>query len=282
MKKTLNKIVHTQSYNRFKVRKLLVQKNAEFTSFAYIMFAKVLEKKMKDDPDSKKSDIRNVFNLNQNEYVALNDTTEHTVNMIKSFQKDNIQHGIIRLYIIFSDYLRDILGELVIEKPEKLIQSFIEKNKNNDLNMTYKDVIDKTTIEDIKQELVNRLFRALEEERSTNKLLDKIIKLLGISIDAETKKSALRFLDLRHLYIHNNGCIDKKYFEEYKIFIGQKTFNNQKIRSNITLFKDATNSIGKLAEEFDIQIRKNDILPPQKTNTCKNNNVSIETLPLSY
>ncbi len=57
----------------------------------------------------------------------------------------------------------------------------------------------------------SELFRKLENERSTIKLLTAFSDKLNLGIDNAILESALPYLDLRHILVHRDGRIDREF-----------------------------------------------------------------------
>jgi hypothetical protein len=57
----------------------------------------------------------------------------------------------------------------------------------------------------------NELFRKLENERSTIKLLTAFSDKLNLGVDNAIIEAALPYLDLRHILVHRDGRIDREF-----------------------------------------------------------------------
>jgi hypothetical protein len=68
--------------------------------------------------------------------------------------------------------------------------------------------------EAISELMIGKVFRQLENERSTKDLLDKILTKT-VSIDETIKTNALKYLDMRHLFVHAAGIIDQPFIDKY-------------------------------------------------------------------
>lgn len=53
-----------------------------------------------------------------------------------------------------------------------------------------------------------KLIRALEEERSTMKLIQKLSSKLGLRLESSCIEAALPYLEARHLLVHRDGIVD--------------------------------------------------------------------------
>jgi len=68
-------------------------------------------------------------------------------------------------------------------------------------------------------ELVTRsVFRRLEDERSTKKLLEGIDAKLKLGIDKTVVAAALPFLEIRHLLVHRDGIVDADFCRRHPTF----------------------------------------------------------------
>ena len=58
-----------------------------------------------------------------------------------------------------------------------------------------------------------QIFRSLENERSTKKMLDKLLKSCDLVVNDNLKNRVLLYLEIRHLIIHNNTKADERFKE---------------------------------------------------------------------
>lgn len=167
--------------------------------------------------------------------------------VISQSQNREIEFAICRLYRFFNDYLKAIVKEVVENKPTSVAQSLINAS-NPSQNITFRDLVQFSDISDIKQYITDTIFRSLESDKSTPALIDKIVKSGNLNIKDAEKKEALQYLELRHLYIHNKGRIDKKYADKYGNTWGNE---GEKISSSFTLYMKAKEAIVKLCKTID-------------------------------
>lgn len=167
--------------------------------------------------------------------------------VISQSQNREIEFAICRLYRFFNDYLKAIVKEVVVNKPTSVAQSLINAS-NPSQNITFRDLVQFSDISDIKQYITDTIFRSLESDKSTPALIDKIVKSGNLNIKEDLKKDALQYLELRHLYIHNKGKIDKKYAVKYGNACGN---DGDKICSSFALYTKAKEAIVKLCEAID-------------------------------
>lgn len=117
-------------------------------------------------------------------------------------KSQSFEHSLIALYRYFGEYLRNILGEMYAKEP----LAVVGKVAGNSLQ--FHELVNLGSYEAIILKMIDTTFRRLEDERSTTKLLEKIIGHTKVKVDEAVREEALRYLELRHLFIHNNGKCD--------------------------------------------------------------------------
>ncbi|MCQ3830190.1 hypothetical protein HXX02_12110 [Microbulbifer elongatus] len=120
----------------------------------------------------------------------------------------NYRSAIITLYSLWTHYMKEILGLLYETSPHEVAAKAPGE-------MKFSEIIKLGNYEHIQAQIVNHVFRQLEDERSTKKLLDKILKHTKISLAQDVKINALAYLEMRHLFIHVNGEVDHAYWKTY-------------------------------------------------------------------
>lgn len=118
------------------------------------------------------------------------------------------EQALIELYAYFSEYLSSIIRELEGNDPKRVI-SLIPGN--GEFALKYVDIFNMSSYDDILDEIAKRVYRSLENEKSTSKLLDKIIKTMKLGIQKELKEDALVYLEVRHLIIHSSSKADDRF-----------------------------------------------------------------------
>ena len=100
--------------------------------------------------------------------------------------------------------------------------------------------------------LVTRsIFRSLENEKSTKKIIQKINKKLNLEIDEALINAAMPYLELRHLLVHADGYIDDKFVESYPNFEPDIVKKNSKIKLKYHIVDGAKCAISNLVKEYD-------------------------------
>jgi hypothetical protein len=128
--------------------------------------------------------------------------------------------------------------------------------------LTFMEIVNLGSFESIQEEMINRIFRKLEDERSTTKLLDKILNHTNIVIEGNLKTNALMYLEMRHLFIHNSGKSDKPFTDSYGSKIQIK--NDGKLPTNFEIITDGINAVSALVEKIDSFLISNDIVNRRK------------------
>ena len=107
--------------------------------------------------------------------------------------------------------MTNIIREIIETNNSEAFVGLVAGNK--DASMTFIDIIRFADKSSIIEEMARRVYRKLENERSTTELLNKVIKVTQMNIADELKKKALLYLEIRHLIIHNDSKVDKAFHE---------------------------------------------------------------------
>lgn len=194
--------------------------------------------------------------LNVPNHSSLNHPTTERKRLIRYSRSKNAEYSIIELYKYFTEYLRNILGEMYQENPQKMIGSLTGNREA--ISLTAYKIVELGSYEKISEYIVSEVFRRLENEKSTPKLLSKILDYADITIEQSVKDNALMYLEMRHLYIHNNGKADAKFKSKYDDII--KLNRNGKLPSTYTTTNAAIASIYELCQEIDSSLIEKQVL----------------------
>lgn len=212
-------------------------------------------------------DINIVLGLDIQSYDKLNHPAKQQTALVNHSQKKNIEFAIVRLYNLFTTYLHSITKEMYVKNPMLVVgKAVINKNGNDkeNLSMSYAEIVRLENYNNIQEQIVLKIFRSFEELRSTRKLLDKILENTKVKVPKTVINDALAYLELRHLYVHNQGCVDSKYVKEYGEKFTPKLKEKKEIPSNIETFTKALKAINDLIEEIDKQLIEAKILEKRK------------------
>lgn len=103
----------------------------------------------------------------------------------------------------------------------------------------------------------SKIFRALENERSTKKLITKISDRVGLNLDEAILNEAMPYLDARHLLVHTDGIAD----EIYKSAYTDIELNDDRIVVNFAFVSSAKNAVQKLATHIDTELIDKGLVP---------------------
>lgn len=161
------------------------------------------------------------------------------------------EQSLIELYAYFADYMSSVIREIENINPKRVL-GLIPSQYSTDLS--YSDIFILGNYNAIMDEIALRVFRSLENERSTPKLLKKFIKTTSINIPVNVQQEALIYLEIRHLIIHNNSKADAKFNAMNNA--GLVTVNNstKRIAINYALTNSAIDAVSLLCSTIDSEL----------------------------
>lgn len=101
------------------------------------------------------------------------------------------------------------------------------------------------------------VFRKLENERSTRKLIEKMNNKLNLAVPQPIIEAALPYFEIRHLLVHADGKADQKFCASFPAF---NATVGKRIKLDYTLLQDARYRINELINEFDDRIVINGVV----------------------
>lgn len=185
----------------------------------------------------------------EDKYPSLNKPVSRS-NAIVSFSRaTNVEHAIIFLFRSFDEYLRNIIRYVFECNPYKVI-GLAATGKS----VTFPELVKLGNFDAISNKIVRDVYRDLENERSTLKLIKKITNRLGLEMPTEIRDRALSYLEMRHLIVHNDSKVDaafaSKYGAEFQVSEGSK------LPRKFSTVTSAKIEIKKLAEVIDQEINR--------------------------
>lgn len=146
--------------------------------------------------------------------LAKHKASDHNRGLVVSHLKRTVYAAYIKdLYEDLSEYAASLLGSAAKRglDPGRLIgEHKITLDANELLRCGSWDAV---------VGLVSQnLFRRLENERSTKKLLDALDKKLALGADTGLVAAALPYLDARHLLVHADGIVDTEFVQSHPSF----------------------------------------------------------------
>lgn len=158
------------------------------------------------------------------------------------------EQAIIELYSEFSNYVANIITEIEHKQPKRFLSILSENSENG---IKYKEIIRIGSYNALIDEIAKRVFRTLENKRSTKDLLTAFINNTRIDVGADYLETALIYLEIRHLIIHNNTQADTKFINMPRRDIVKVNSSNQKICLNFKVTNEAINAIFRLCKTID-------------------------------
>lgn len=152
--------------------------------------------------------------------------------------------------------MKNILGEMYKKEPMKIVQKIAEENKDNKL--TFAEIVNLGDYSKISGLMVTKVFRKLENERSTTLLLEKVLNHTKITLDDNLKNKALMYLQMRHLFIHNKGLVDKVFVDSFGYLSKLKIGN--KLPTNFDTINNALTIVFDLCGKIDCELIKNNLV----------------------
>ena len=126
-----------------------------------------------------------------------------------------------------------------------------------------RELLSLSSYEAIVEKIVAKLFRLMDERQ---KKLSEMKKHVGISIlrdlqnkldinlNPEIEKNARPYLALRHVLVHDDGCPDPDFWNQYPQF--SRNGRSKKIKLSHSLIVDAYCNVEKLILEIDQRLEE--------------------------
>jgi hypothetical protein len=181
------------------------------------------------------------------------------------------------LYTHFTEYLRSILREMYDHKPLEIV----DKCKGKDAgSIKFHEIVKLGSYDAICDYMVDQVFRSLENQRSTQVLLEKILDKTDVTPDPSILRPAMMYMEMRHLYVHNSGVIDENFERTFSDLLPSKT--GTKFNSSIGLSLKAIKAIENLCAEIDQGLIEKGYLNPtyQKSSKIEPEILSEINLPM--
>lgn len=105
----------------------------------------------------------------------------------------------------------------------------------------------------------NDIFRKLENERSTIKVVKGLTTRLNFDLPDLIIDTAMAYLDARHMLVHQDGRADAEYRQKYPHI----TVDNGKISLTRLFATNAKSAVDDLAKAIDDQIIANNLVRPE-------------------
>ncbi|XOV67863.1 MAG: hypothetical protein ACFHU9_01570 [Fluviicola sp.] len=157
-----------------------------------------------------------------------------------------------RLYETTTIYFRDILKSATDKgmDSDKLIGE-------HSISLTSRELLQIGNYEKIVEKISSSIFRQLENEKNTKKLIDKLDRKLGLGVGNEIISNALPYLEIRHLLVHNAGKADQDFCDTFPFIEAEE---GKLIKLSTDLINNARNALITLIKEFDKKIVEKELI----------------------
>ena len=237
--------MESKSFQRFRSKIEYIHQNQQLIDGSI----KTLNSKLNSVTDKKKY-ITSELKLNRTDYGKINHPINEKERILSYSRSKTAEYTILELFRAFTLYMHDITDEMYQKDPIKIVGKI-----NSGSTLTYVEIIKLGSFNNIREKIVNEIFRKFENERSTIKLIDKILSHTDVIVPDSLKDNALMYLEMRHLFIHNKGKADKKFKNKYGENVQLKTGN--KLPTNFKVVSKAIDTVNRFSKSIDQQLISN-------------------------
>lgn len=196
-----------------------------------------------DNYSVKSKSISVALGLIDSDYPNLNHPVKNYKRIFSYTRARNSEYSIIELYNAFTCYLKDILKGMYENEPIKIVGKVATRN------LTFVDIVNLGTFDKVSEKMIKEVFRMLEDEKSTPKLLDKILNHTSIVLNPSLKNEALMYLEMRHMIIHNDGKADERFVKNYNNLITIRA--DKKLATTFNVVNSAMKVVFELTDTID-------------------------------
>jgi hypothetical protein len=152
-----------------------------------------------------------------------------------------------------SEYLLELLSGAAEEglSPERLIGE-------NKFSVEVNDILVCRNFKSVCDLVAEQLFRKLENQRNTIKLLNEINTKLDLQVPEIAIQDALPYLELRHLLVHSDGKADDDFCRRFTSFGATP---GKKIHLSYSLIDTARTKIIEMIKQYDDRAVSKRIIP---------------------
>lgn len=122
-------------------------------------------------------------------------------------KKRNYEMAFYMFYTHLNAYFRALLHEMARKRPLDIV------NKHPG-TLKYHEVIKLGSYEAVCREMVDQVFRRLDD-RQIRKLIEKVLEHTGVRPDEGMFNDVIKFIEVRHLMVHNSSIVDAKFARTY-------------------------------------------------------------------
>lgn len=165
------------------------------------------------------------------------------------------EQAFVELHCIFSDYIAHVIAEMAHNDPKRLLGIL---GNDTDRSITFADIVRFGNYDSVIEEMAKRVFRILENLRSTSEMMQKLCKITKIVLPDKLLKDSLVYIEVRHLIIHGDSIADDIF--QKKDIDGLIPLKGIKLALKYQVTNKAINTIYELCRTLDNALIGNKIL----------------------
>lgn len=187
--------------------------------------------------------------LDEDKHVVLSNRTAsaHNRQIAINHLRQSVYSSYIKdLYEEVTDYLHSALAEAATQAQVDPGR-FIGEHR---VEVQVPDVLQAGKLQVLIEDIVAKMFRKLENERSTTSLINKSCSKLGLNVDQAIRDKAIYYLEIRHQLVHADGKADALFKANHPDLAYT---SDDYIDLRFKLIKNIREAVEAFIEEFDNQ-----------------------------
>lgn len=191
--------------------------------------------------------LAEVLDLTASQHPYLNKKTDGFRNACRRAEVNTYEFAFHRLYSFFGEYCKGILKEAFLRAPMLIIEK-------SDASLKFHEIVKLGSYDAIGARMVETVFRRLEGESSSRRMLERLVSGMGVELPAEPFATTLGYLEARHLIVHNAGLTDKRFCDQYIHLFPGTVGVGAKLNLNSGVTFKAIDSVDTFLKSVDEQI----------------------------
>lgn len=163
----------------------------------------------------------------------------------------NVEMVLVEIYTAFTEYLREVLLAIHRREPLELVRDAA-------VDLTPAEAAAAGDEEALRELHFERAFRNLEVRGNAEVLVHGVLEATGVSLNDEVIREALMFLEMRNLYLYNDGVVDERYARSYGKDLRVKA--GDRLPRNAKLGRRGLRGVEKLCLDLDSALLRNRLL----------------------
>lgn len=167
---------------------------------------------------------------------------------------------------IYASYVKDIYEEVTIYLRNIISEAYQNASVTplriigeHKVNMSAVEILTGIQNDTLTQTVIDNMFQALENERSTISLIKKTCSKLGINVQSQLIEDAVYYLEIRHKLVHTDGYADEEFRASHPTL---KYTRGNYIDLTYQTIQDAKKAIFMLMEAIDVDAITKQIIRP--------------------